>query len=327
MSSLNTLKARLAYSGGPPRARMENDKLKTLKKAILYSYQSATITLLDRKSFKFNKTFKCLINPDKLKNDYDNKILAIPYESYQVGEEQTSNTLEGEVPTEIQAGDVFYWKETDSYWIVYLQYKEETAYFRGEIRRCDKEVEINKKTYKIFFRGPVETAINWNLKKSITYNELNYSGVIYITKDENTLDYFHRFSKIKIDQKPWLTKVANTSSGAGVIELQIKEDYSNELEDKRLEKEESYQEPIFDKELPHIEGKTRLYPFDIAEYKIVNVTGGIWKISNNNAKIVEIYDDKITLEVTAGKASSFDLQYIVGEEGAQISLSIQIMPL
>jgi len=46
--------------------------------------------------------------------------LSIPYEALQVGEEQTSNTLEGEIPTEIQAGDVFYWEETNSYWIVYL---------------------------------------------------------------------------------------------------------------------------------------------------------------------------------------------------------------
>jgi len=83
------------------------------------------------------------------------------------------------------------------------------------------------------------------LKDSITYNTLNYSGVVYITKDENTLDYFHRFSKIKIDNKPWITKVVNSSSGEGIIELQIKEDYENELEDKRLEKEKSYKEPTF----------------------------------------------------------------------------------
>lgn len=305
---------------------MENEKLKTLKKSILYSYQSATITLLDRNTFKFNKVFKCLINPDKLKNDYDNKILSIPYEALQVGEEQTSNTLEGEVPTEIQVGDVFYWEETNSYWIVYLQNKEETAYFRGEIRRCDKEVTINDKTYKIFFRGPVETAINWNLKDSITYNTLNYSGVVYITKDENTLDYFHRFSKIKIDNKPWITKVVNSSSGEGIIELQIKEDYENELEDKRLEKEKSYKEPTFDQDEPHIEGKTKLFPFDIAHYQIVNLSGGTWQISNEKAKIVEEYDDMITIEIISGKSGSFTLNYIIENE-IKVSLPIQIMAL
>lgn len=305
---------------------MENDKLKTLKKAILYSYQSATINLLDRNTFKFNKVFKCLINPDKLKNNYDNKILSIPYEALQVGEEQTSNTLEGEVPTEIQAGDVFYWEETNSYWIVYLQYKEETAYFRGEIRRCDKEVTINDKTYKIFFRGPVETAINWNLKDSITYNTLNYSGVVYITKDENTLDYFHRFSKVKIDNKPWITKVVNSSSGEGIIELQIKEDYENELENRRLEKENAYKEPTFNQDEPHIEGKTKLFPFDIAYYQIVNLSGGIWQISNEKAKIIEEYNDTIALEIISGKSGSFTLNYIIENE-IKVSLPIQIMAL
>jgi hypothetical protein len=47
--------------------------LRTLKKALLYSYQAATIILQD------GKEFRCLINPDKNIPDYDNKILSIPY--------------------------------------------------------------------------------------------------------------------------------------------------------------------------------------------------------------------------------------------------------
>jgi len=30
----------------------------------------------------------------------------------------------------------------DSYWIIFLQYSEETAYFRGEIRKADDIIEI-----------------------------------------------------------------------------------------------------------------------------------------------------------------------------------------
>ena len=71
---LDNLNIRLNYMGGKKAEdRMITDKLRTLKKALLYSYQAATAVLED------GREFRCLINPDKLKNDYDNKILSIPY--------------------------------------------------------------------------------------------------------------------------------------------------------------------------------------------------------------------------------------------------------
>ena len=75
MSSLDNLKARLKFNGGASQeARMDLDKLRSLKKALLYSYQAQTAILND------NREFKCLINHDKLKEDYDDKIISIPYE-------------------------------------------------------------------------------------------------------------------------------------------------------------------------------------------------------------------------------------------------------
>ena len=73
MSGLENLQKRLQYRGGNQEGRMIKDKLQTLKKALIYSYQGATIELAD------GREFRCLINPDKLKNDYDNKIISIPY--------------------------------------------------------------------------------------------------------------------------------------------------------------------------------------------------------------------------------------------------------
>ena len=70
----DTLNIRLNYMGGKKADdRMTNDKLRTLKKALLYSYQAETAVLAD------GREFRCLINPDKLKNDYDNKIISIPF--------------------------------------------------------------------------------------------------------------------------------------------------------------------------------------------------------------------------------------------------------
>ena len=72
--SLETLKMRLNYNGGVSQQdRMIKDKERSLKKALLYSYQSGTAVLED------GREFRCLMNPDKEKMDYDNKIISIPF--------------------------------------------------------------------------------------------------------------------------------------------------------------------------------------------------------------------------------------------------------
>ena len=71
--SLELLNKRLRYQGGNQEQRFINDKLRSLKRALLYSYQAATAILSD------GKEFRCLINPDKNKPAYDNKIISIPY--------------------------------------------------------------------------------------------------------------------------------------------------------------------------------------------------------------------------------------------------------
>ena len=46
MSGIDNLGTRLGYAGGARQeSRFINDKLKALKKALLYSYQAETITL------------------------------------------------------------------------------------------------------------------------------------------------------------------------------------------------------------------------------------------------------------------------------------------
>ena len=130
MSGLDNLKTRLQYAGGKNQeSRMQADKLKTLKKALLYSYQAATAVLED------GREFRCLINPDKLKQDYDDKIISIPYKDICLNKDKQEKTSEHEEEIGLQVGDVFCWKETNSYWLVYLQRYEEDAYFRAEIRK------------------------------------------------------------------------------------------------------------------------------------------------------------------------------------------------
>ncbi len=92
MSGLKNLETRLNYIGGNRQIdRMNKDKLNTLKKALLYSYQSATAILQD------GREFRCLINPDKNKPAYDNKILSIPYRDICLNANRVGKTFEGEI--------------------------------------------------------------------------------------------------------------------------------------------------------------------------------------------------------------------------------------
>ena len=79
MSGLDNLNTRLRYYGGNQQGRMNADKLKGLRKALLYSYQAVTLIMPLREGEDEPRKFRALINPDKTKNDYDQKIVSIPF--------------------------------------------------------------------------------------------------------------------------------------------------------------------------------------------------------------------------------------------------------
>ena len=89
MTALDNMRKRLDYNGGAnQQSRMISDKLHSLKKASLYSYQGATIIIdnpdYDEKSNEGlgglqNLKFRGLMNPDKLSYEADKKILSIPF--------------------------------------------------------------------------------------------------------------------------------------------------------------------------------------------------------------------------------------------------------
>jgi hypothetical protein len=103
MSSLDNLKTRVNYAGGPNQEeRMNSDKLRSLKKALLYSYQAQTAILTD------GREFRCLINHDKLKEDYDDKIISIPYKDICLNRKKIyDKTHEGEEIIGMKVGDTF----------------------------------------------------------------------------------------------------------------------------------------------------------------------------------------------------------------------------
>ena len=60
--SIENLRARMNYYGENAEDRLIKDKRRSLDKALLYSYQGMTISLLDREDpTKFNRDFRALL--------------------------------------------------------------------------------------------------------------------------------------------------------------------------------------------------------------------------------------------------------------------------
>ena len=170
LGGVQMMAKRLQYGGGfPQQDRMIKDKRWTLDHATKYSYQAAKVKLLDKA-----QVAKALINPNKLTQDYDDKILSLGYEY------------------NFKPGDIFEWCNTNSKWIIYLQDLDELAYFKGKIRRCRYQVswfdENNEvQTTYMAVRGPVETSINFIQKNQISVDNPNHSLNILMPKNEATL--------------------------------------------------------------------------------------------------------------------------------------------
>ena len=327
--SLELLNKRLQYQGGNQEQRFINDKLRGLKKALLYSYQAATAILSD------GKEFRCLINPDKNKPAYDNKILSIPYKDICLNAPRVGKTSEGEIDINIKPGDVFTWKETDTHWLVYLQYIEEDAYFRSEIRRCDQQIKIGENSYWVYIRGPVETSIEWSQKAGIEWNTMNYSLVMYITADEVTNKYFERFKTVKVldprinKEKTWQVVGVDPYYGDGIIQVFLDEYFENSIAD-AVAKEESDQNDIenpVDETNAYINGPTKVQQYSKAYYEINNAENGRWYLKwKDNEQDLNSSLKIIPLNISIGELGTFTLIYrIQGQD--DITLDVNIVAL
>ena len=390
---LDSLNIRLNVRGGPDQwVRMRQDKLKSLQKALLYSYQSAVVQKYDvnkntqaksiislitkfqdqielteteinflnnleeqygikaeRGTIQYinelqqivdslvNSTpmFKCLINHDKLKVDYEDKIISIPFEEAPIDSDIVEDT-------DFHNGTVFKWVHgnkqewtPDTYWIVYMQYSEETAYFRGEIRKADEQIEIitvdeqgneSSKSYRGWMTGPNETTVLWNIKKNVTWNDLNYTKILYITKDEDTLAFFQRFDRVIINNKPWEVQAYNDSYTkgkdftTGIIRVALKETYTSTNEFIKEVLDDAADQDEDTSLQPYIEGPVSAKPYDRLIFTAKNFDADEqWSISNSAlAKIVKYSQDNktITVDILTGMSNKdgFDVNYGSSED-------------
>lgn len=297
------MKKRISYYGDETSSdqwtRMREDKLRSLHKALHYSYQAAIVQkyVASEGNQQTSPFFRCLINKEKQHVDYEDKEISIPFEACTVSVDPVKDN-DDLVETGFHTGTTFTWRHgnkedwvPDSYWIVYMQYSEQTAYFRGQIRRADQEIQIipiekdgsegDPIIYHGWTSGPDQTDILWNIKNGVVWNDLNYTKEVYITKDETTLAFFKRFDRVNINGKPWEVQAYNDNYGSsssntdtGIIRVAIKETYtSTNQQIKQLQDKGSTAEAA-------IIGADTLSPYDEnIKYYVVNDKGGSWSVT------------------------------------------------
>lgn len=283
MNNLEMMRKRFDWQGGVHQEdRMIKDKWRTFQRTLKYSYQACTVQKIqsfsevlpadwqpsepDTSPFPHDRA---LINPDKVKQDYDDKIISIDYNAG------------------YQPGDVFEWKKTDSYWIIYTQEITEDAYFRGEIRRCRyrikfKDNEGNWRSTWAAIRGPVETQIESIQKNQERIDRPNLSLNILIPQNEKTLHAFDRYNEFLFAGRCWRVEAPDSISMKNIIEINAEEDYINrDTDDIENEmKNGLIVEPIDPTPESGIEGNTFIKP-NISEIYSVDEEGGIWSIVEN----------------------------------------------
>lgn len=234
--SMQTLNTRLNYMGGSTLGRINKTKLDGLHAALANDYNSRLIKVPHKEAFR------CLINTNNLKPDYDKKIISVDFDS------------------QLHEGDVFEILDDGTHWMIYLPVLTETAYLKAEIIRCRYTLEVEDEEYWVYFQGPTETDLRWFIKNDINYNELNLSGTIYIKDTPITRNFFTRFQHIKIEGHVWEIQVTDYISVPGIIELEVQEYYDNPIEE--------LPEVIKEDENTYIMGKTLVEQGTVYGYEI-----------------------------------------------------------
>lgn len=293
---------RLRQAGGNrQQERMIKDKRRSLDYAVWNSYQAAEII---KTGATDRKPVRALINPNKLKQDYDDKVVSVGFEY------------------DIKCGDVFEWLGTHTHWLVYLQDLTELAYFRGDIRKCSYEInwedENGFHTTYAAVRGPVETKINFIQKHGISIDTPNHSLSLLLPKNEDTLNYFKRYEKFYLqnDETCWRVEATDWISTPGILEVTAIEYFANESEDDIENgivggKLEPVKDPNEDA-LVEIMGETFIKVKKSYSYSFNGDLVDSWKVDKKYP--VELLIDsqdpkKVVLKWSSSYSGQFDLYY------------------
>lgn len=298
MDNLDRMRVRAIYANNDRQHdRMVQGKNKTLQRALLYSYQSAWIK---KDNDPEEIWFRALINPDKVKFDYDEKIISAEF-------------VHG-----LEPGDSFEWRGTNTHWIILQRELTELAYFRGNIRRCQLLSSTDPETKEKFelwaaIRGPVETKIDTIQKAGIAVDVPNLTLNIYMKKTDQTMRSFDRYCRFEFMGKFWKVNATDWISTPGILEINAEEDYECHGDETLVE----IVPPVEDNA---IQGETFTKPLNSYTYKVDHTTiEDEWSVAlsaekNKEVKDVlkwKISDDGSSINVTwtAMTSGSYVLSY------------------
>lgn len=343
MSGLSNMKARIGYRGGEKQQdRMVADKLHSLRNALVNSYQAATVVVRNRKDEEgkvIPREFRALINPNKLTMDLDDKVISIPFEDICLNAPRVGTTTEGMVSTDVKIGDIIEWKQPrqSTFWIIYDQYLQELAYFRGQMRQCEQTpLDIDGVPHYYYLKGPDEKGISWQKSKHFFVNNLNYSVEMYISKTQEAKQLFQRFAKINlpiknldgtIDARPFEVQAVDDISSDGVMVIYLKEDFSNKYAAQEdITPPEETIPGVNETPSARITGPSEVYPYDTVVYTATQA-GGSWAVDSEKAVIItdKSSDTQVTIDITTGRSGKFNLIYNLG--GVETIQPITILPL
>lgn len=322
MSALDNMRKRLQYNGGEKQqSRMIEDKLKSLKSSLKYSYQAGTM-ILDNPNYKEGSDepetleFRCLMNPDKMTFDEDKKMLSVPFADVCLNKPWVGKTSDGVTPVPVSCGSSFVWKETSTRWLVTLRYLTELAYFRADVRKCfDYPIVINDVTYWFASVGPNQESIEWLKHNREEWNKLNYTRVLYIKRNNDTYDYFTRHKIVKLpniegELEPWEVQTVNANAIENILIVHVKEYFTNQFESISEEEQQKIQEEH------EINEDYVVKVYDRFSLRTTFVQSAVWEVRNkttginlNIDAIVSENDTIATFQLLNGKTGEFDIYY------------------
>lgn len=288
-----------AQGGYSIQERMIENKRRTLESALWSSYQSAEIVKMDAED---TTPAKALINPHKLTEDYDTKMLSIGFEYH------------------LECGDIIEWLGTQTFWLVYLQQLTEIAYFRATIKRCNYQIswetEDGKHSVYAAIKGPDKLDLQTSVKHGISIDTPNYSITFLVPQNDSTKEFFKRYTKfyLKDCDTCWRIEGVDSLSTPGVIEVYAKEYYANKDEDKDGIVGGLIEEiaPNTKEEEKAIRGETFIKVKQSATYSFDGNVAAKWSVDDKYPVVLEVDSRdsrKVTLKWTASYSGQFELHY------------------
>ena len=295
LEGVNLQAARLRALGGySQQERMIFDKRKSLERALWNSYQGAQVIDIGT-----GEITKALINPNTVKQDYDDKVISIKFESG------------------FKPGTVFEWYNTNSFWIVYLQDLTELAYFKGDIRRCTYKLEWKDDDGKLqssyaALTGPKETGISTSSRHGLIMDKPNYTLSLLIPENIKTAEFFKRYNKFFLKEICWEIQAIDNITTPGIIQVYAQESYANATED---DIKNGIVGEFITKEIDpnpadgKILGNTFIYPKSVEKYINIDENEYSWSIDPKYpVSLQQINNREVEIKWEANYSGQFELK-------------------